>query len=148
MLIVTWNVNSLRARLPRVLELLDLHRPDVVCLQETKCTVDNFPTAELQAAGYAAHHESAGQWAGVAILAREPLELSDPAAGICLGDMVSTEARWCESTVDGIRFVSTYVPNGRTLDGNEFLGGPPSRSSKRRPRGSQRSTGRCSWRAT
>ena len=119
MLIVTWNVNSLRARLPRVLELLDLHRPDVVCLQETKCTVDNFPTAELQASGYAAHHESAGQWAGVAILAREPLELSDPAAGLP-GDPVATEARWCESTVDGIRFVSTYVPNGRTLDSPEF----------------------------
>jgi exodeoxyribonuclease-3 len=118
-LVVTWNVNSLRARLPRVLELLDLHRPDVACLQETKCTIDNFPTAELEAAGYRAHHESAGQWAGVAILAKEPRELSDPAAGLP-NDPVATEARWCEASVDGIRFVSTYVPNGRTLDSPEF----------------------------
>jgi len=116
-LVVTWNVNSLRARLPRVLELLELHRPDVVCLQETKCTADNFPVEELRAAGYAAHHESAGQWAGVAILARAGL--SDPAAGLP-GDPVATEARWCEVTVDGIRFISTYVPNGRTLDSPEF----------------------------
>lgn len=119
MLFVTWNVNSLRARLPRVLELLELHRPDVACLQETKCAAENFPTAELQAAGYSAHHESAGQWAGVAILAREPLQLTDPSAGLP-EDPVADEARWCEATVDGIRYVSTYVPNGRTLDSPEF----------------------------
>ena len=116
---MTWNVNSLRARLARVLELLALHRPDVVCLQETKCTIDNFPLEELKAAGYVAHHLSAGQWAGVAVLAREPLELSDPSAGLPQ-DPVATEARWCEATVDGTRFVSTYVPNGRTLDSPEF----------------------------
>ena len=119
MLTVTWNVNSLRARLPRVLELLDLYRPEVVCLQETKCTVENFPVAELEEAGYSAHHQSAGQWAGVAILARQPRQLSDRAAGLP-EDPVATEARWCEATVDGVRFVSTYVPNGRTLDSPEF----------------------------
>lgn len=117
MLVVTWNVNSLRARLPRVLELLELHRPDVVCLQETKCAPDSFPVAELQAAGYLAHHQSAGQWAGVALLAREPL--SDVAAGLP-GDVAPEEARWCEATVGGIRFVSAYVPNGRALDSPEF----------------------------
>jgi len=119
MLVVTWNVNSLRVRLPRVLELLELHRPDVVCLQETKCTVDNFPVDELLEAGYSAHHQSAGQWAGVAVLAREPLVLSDVVAGLP-GDPVATEARWCEAAADGVRFVSTYVPNGRTLDSPEF----------------------------
>ena len=119
MLVVTWNVNSLRVRLPRVLELLELHRPDVVCLQETKSSPDNFPAAELAAAGYASHHYSAGQWAGVALLAREGLQLSEPSAGLP-GDPVETEARWCEATVDGTRFVSTYVPNGRTLDSPEF----------------------------
>ena len=118
-LVVTWNVNSLRARLPRVLELLELHHPHVVCLQETKCAPDNFPFAELEAAGYSVHHQSAGQWAGVALLARQPLELSDRSAGLP-GDPVAAEARWCEATVDGIRFVSTYVPNGRTLDSPEF----------------------------
>ena len=119
MLVVTWNVNSLRVRLPRVLELLELHRPDVVCLQETKSSTDSFPVAELEAAGYSSHHYSAGQWAGVALLARAPRHLSDPSAGLP-GDAVATEARWCEATVDGIRFVSTYVPNGRTLDSPEF----------------------------
>ena len=80
---------------------------------------ENFPVAELEEAGYSVHHQSAGQWAGVAILARRPLALADPAAGLP-EDPVATEARWCEATVDGVRFVSTYVPNGRTLDSPEF----------------------------
>ena len=119
MLIVTWNVNSLRARLPRVLELLELHKPDVVCLQETKVADDTFPVAELQQAGYGAVHHSAGQWAGVALLARAPLTLTRPSCGLP-GEPDASEARWCEATVDGIRFASTYVPNGRTLDSPEY----------------------------
>jgi exodeoxyribonuclease-3 len=119
MLIVTWNVNSLRARLPRVLEFLSLHEPDVVCLQETKVAPEQFPIEELAAAGYTAVHHSAGQWAGVAILARAPLTLTDPSLGLP-GDPVAEEARWCEATVDGIRVASVYVPNGRTLDSPEF----------------------------
>jgi exodeoxyribonuclease-3 len=117
--IVTWNVNSLRARLPRVLELLAEHQPDVACLQETKCTPDTFPEAELAQAGYAAVHHSAGQWAGVALLARAELELSDPLLELA-GDPVPGEARWCEATVGRIRFASVYVPNGRTIDSPEF----------------------------
>lgn len=117
--IVTWNVNSLRARLPRVLELLGQHRPDVACLQETKCAPDTFPVDELAAAGYASVHHSGGQWAGVALLARSGLELSDPVLGL-VGDPVPGEARWCEATVQGIRCASVYVPNGRALDSPEF----------------------------
>ena len=119
MLFVTWNVNSLRARLPRVIELLEARQPDVVALQETKCTPDNFPLTELDAAGYEAVHHSGGQWAGVALLVRRPLAPDLPLLGLP-GDEVPTEARWCEATVAGIRFVSTYVPNGRTLDSPEF----------------------------
>ena len=119
MLFVTWNVNSLRARLPRVLEFLELHRPDVLCMQETKVSDEQFPEAELAAAGYSAEHHSAGQWAGVAILARNGLTLEAPSAGLP-GEPAADEARWCEATVDGIRFASTYVPNGRTLDSPEF----------------------------
>lgn len=119
MLFVTWNVNSLRARLPRVLELLAAHQPDVVALQETKCTAENFPLAELGEAGYEVVHHSGGQWAGVALLVRRPLAPELPLLGLP-GDGVPTEARWCEATVSGIRFVSTYVPNGRTLDSPEF----------------------------
>jgi exodeoxyribonuclease-3 len=124
-LFVTWNVNSLRARLPRVLELLDLHVPDVVCLQETKCAPDTFPEAALAEAGYASVHHSAGQWAGVALLARHELAdgasgpLSDPVFGLP-GEAAAEEARWVEATVAGLRFISTYVPNGRSLDSPEF----------------------------
>jgi exodeoxyribonuclease III len=118
-LFVTWNVNSLRARLPRVLELLEVHSPDVVALQETKCTPENFPVLELDQAGYEAVHHSGGQWAGVAILVRRPLAPDRPLLGLP-GDAVPTEARWCEATVGGTRFVSTYVPNGRSLDSPEF----------------------------
>jgi exodeoxyribonuclease-3 len=119
MRIVTWNVNSLRVRLPRVLELLAEHRPDVACLQETKCTPDSFPVAELGQAGYDAVHNSAGQWSGVAVLARSELGLTDPVLGLA-GDPVPGEARWCEATAAGIRFASVYVPNGRTVDSPEF----------------------------
>jgi exodeoxyribonuclease III len=116
--LVTWNVNSLKARLPRVLELLELHRPDVVCLQETKCEPAAFPAGELRAAGYEAAHLSGGRWAGVAILARTGLELAEPVTGLP-GEAVD-EARWVEATVAGIRFVSVYVPNGREVGSETF----------------------------
>jgi exodeoxyribonuclease III len=119
MLFATWNVNSLRARLPRVLEFVELHQPDVLLLQETKVSPDQFPADDLAGAGYHAEHHSGGQWAGVAILARTGLTLDDPGAGLP-GEPAADEARWCEATVNGIRFVSTYVPNGRTLDSPEF----------------------------
>jgi exodeoxyribonuclease-3 len=112
--LVTWNVNSLGARLPRVLEFLEAERPDILCMQETKTAGDAFPDAELQAAGYAAVHHSAGRWAGVAILAREGLELSDASAGLP-GELAADEARWIEATVDGLRVASTYVTNGRAV---------------------------------
>jgi exodeoxyribonuclease-3 len=117
--IATWNVNSLRARLPRLHEFLAQHEPDVACLQETKCAADGFPERELLAAGYRAVHHSAGRWAGVALLAREPLELAEPSFGLP-GEPGGDEARWCEATVAGIRFASVYVPNGRALDSPEF----------------------------
>lgn len=119
MRIATWNVNSLRVRLPRVLEFLAQHSPDVACLQETKTASDAFPTAELAEAGYHAVHHSAGQWSGVAILARDHLGLADPVLGLA-GDPVPGEARWCEATVEGIRVASVYVPNGRSLDSPEY----------------------------
>jgi exodeoxyribonuclease III len=119
MKVVTWNVNSLRARLPRVLALLAEHRPDVALLQETKSAPEAFPVAELAAAGYRAVHHSAGRWAGVAVLAGEGLELGEPSFGLP-GEPDPSEARWCEATVAGIRFASVYVPNGRAVDSPEF----------------------------
>ena len=118
-LIASWNVNSLKVRLPRLLELLERHRPDVVCLQETKCAPEAFPAAELAAAGYTSVHHSAGRWAGVAILARSGLELTGVSAGLP-GEPVAEEARWVEARVNGLRVASVYVPNGRALDSPEF----------------------------
>ncbi|HXE45862.1 MAG TPA: exodeoxyribonuclease III [Conexibacter sp.] len=115
MRLVTWNVNSLRQRLPRVLELVAEHAPDVICLQETKSDADAFPHAALAEAGYRAADHSGGRWAGVAILAREPLAPDDPARGLP-GEPVQDECRWVEATVGGVRFVSTYVPNGRVVN--------------------------------
>jgi exodeoxyribonuclease-3 len=112
--IATWNVNSLNARLPRVLEFLELHHPDVLLMQETKTEPDAFPDAELAAAGYHAAHHSAGRWAGVAIAAPLGAAIEDARTGL-EGEPAADEARWLEATVDGIRMASVYVPNGRAV---------------------------------
>jgi exodeoxyribonuclease III len=116
--LVTWNVNSLPVRMPRVLELLAEHAPDAVLLQETKTAPDAFPAEELRDVGYHSVHHSAGRWAGVALLAREPL--GDACAGLA-GEPAVDEARWVEATTaDGVRLASVYVPNGRTIDHPEY----------------------------
>jgi exodeoxyribonuclease-3 len=114
--IATWNVNSVKQRVPRLLPWLDERKPDVVCLQETKLTDEAFADllrAELADRGYAftAHGEQA--WNGVAILSRVGLE--DPLPGIPdAPGFPHPEARAVSATCDGIRVVSVYVPNGRT----------------------------------
>jgi exodeoxyribonuclease-3 len=117
--IVTWNVNSLKVRLPRVLEFLAQHEPDIVLMQETKTEAEAFPVDELAQAGYHAVHHSAGRWAGVAIVARGELELADRLAGLA-GELRDDEARWIEATVGGLRVVSVYVPNGREVGSPTF----------------------------
>jgi exodeoxyribonuclease-3 len=117
--LVTWNVNSLKARLPRVLEFLEMHAPDVVCLQETKAEAAAFPQLELEAAGYQAVHHSAGRWAGVAVLARSELGIEEAGHGLP-GEPDAAEARWVEARVGDIRVISTYVINGRSLDSPQF----------------------------
>lgn len=115
MRLVTWNVNSLRARLPRVLEFLAEHAPDVLCLQETKTDPSAFPHDALAEAGYVAADHSGGRWAGVAVIARRELGVSDATSGLP-GEPVEDEARWVEATVGGtLRVASVYVPNGREL---------------------------------
>jgi exodeoxyribonuclease III len=113
MKLATWNVNSLTVRMPRVLELLDVHQPDLLFMQETKCEPNAFPLLELEAAGYRVAHHSAGRWAGVALMARS--ELGEVCAGLA-GEPSRDEARWLEADVDGVRAVSVYVPNGRSPD--------------------------------
>jgi exodeoxyribonuclease-3 len=114
MRLITWNVNSLKARWPRVPELLEAHAPDVVCLQETKLAAEAFPHAELEALGYRAVESSQGRWNGVALLVRDGLGIADVSAELP-GDPVPEEARWIEATVDGVRVASVYVPNGREV---------------------------------
>jgi exodeoxyribonuclease III len=120
--IATWNVNSVKQRLPRLLPWLDERRPDVVCLQETKLADDAF-TALLGDAladrGYAvaAHGEPA--WNGVAILSR--VGLDDVVAGIPGGPgFPHPEARAVSADCGGIRVVSVYVPNGRVPDSDHY----------------------------
>ena len=100
MLLVTWNVNSMRVRLPRVLELLEKHRPHALLMQETKVDPGAFPRVELDAAGYRVADHSGGRWAGVAIAARADLELADVRTGLA-GEPDAGEARWIEATVAG-----------------------------------------------
>jgi exodeoxyribonuclease-3 len=114
-LLATWNVNSLKMRLPRVLELLATHQPDAVCLQETKVSTEGFPHDALADVGYCAVDHSAGRWAGVAVLApvdRRPLEVTRGLPG----EVQAEEARWVEAMVGELRVISVYVTNGRTLD--------------------------------
>jgi exodeoxyribonuclease-3 len=100
-----------------VLEFLAEHRPDVLCLQETKCADDAFPEDALREAGYHAVHHSAGRWAGVAILSTD--EPQDVSVGLP-GEPAEDEARWIEATVCGMRVASVYVPNGRAVDSPPF----------------------------
>jgi exodeoxyribonuclease III len=114
--IATWNVNSVKQRVPRLLPWLDERRPDVVCLQETKLSDDAFAALlgdELAARGYAYASHGQPQWNGVAILSRVGLE--DVVAGLPGGPgFPEPEARAVSATCDGVRVVSVYVPNGRT----------------------------------
>ena len=119
MKLATWNVNSLKMRMPRILEFLEQHEPDIVCLQETKTTADAFPADALAAAGYVGVHHSGGRWAGVAILGREDAPPEEVAFGLP-GEVAQDECRWIEATVSGVRVASVYVPNGRTLDSPTF----------------------------
>ena len=122
MRIATWNVNSLKQRLPRLLPWLDQRKPDVVCLQETKLADDAFAEVlgdELSERGYtaAAHGEPA--WNGVAILSR--VGLDDVVAGIeGAPGFPRPEARAVSATCGGIRVVSVYVPNGREPDSDHY----------------------------
>jgi exodeoxyribonuclease-3 len=117
--LATWNVNSLRVRLPRLLAWLDEARPDVVALQETKVTDPLFPARPLAEAGYGTSlWRGEPTYNGVALLAREgPLREND----FRLERAPVDEARFLAVTLpDGLRVVTVYVPNGRTVDSPHF----------------------------
>ena len=122
MRVATWNVNSVRQRLPRLLPWLDQRKPDVVCLQETKLADDAFgelPGDELAGRGYEVALHGEARWNGVAILSRAGL--ADVVAGIA-GEpgFPQPEARAVAATCGGIRVHSVYVPNGREPDSDHY----------------------------
>ncbi len=115
MRIATWNVNSIRQRLDHVLRYLTATAPDVLCLQELKCTDDAFPRAEIEAAGYHCHVHGQKGFNGVALLSKEPLE----AVSGLPGDPEDVQARFIEAKVpdgEGALYVaSIYLPNGNPV---------------------------------
>jgi exodeoxyribonuclease-3 len=120
--VATWNVNSVKQRLPRLLPWLDERQPDVVCLQETKLADDAFGELlgdELSRRGYAVAVHGEPAWNGVAILSRAGLD--DVAAGLPgAPGFPHPEARAVAATCGGIRIVSVYVPNGREPDSEHY----------------------------
>src|SRR3954451_408551 len=122
MRIATWNVNSVKQRLPRLLPWLDERQPDVVCLQETKLADDAFASLlhdELAVRGYAVAAHGEPSWNGVAILSRVGLE--DVVRGVeGSPGFPHPEARAVSATCHGIRGISVYVPNGRVPDSDHY----------------------------
>lgn len=116
MRLATWNVNSLKVRLPQVLDWLHVHQPDVLCLQETKLQDGNFPESDLRAAGYHSLFSGQKTYNGVAILSKAPT--SEPQAEI--RGFSDPQKRVLAANLDGLRVVCLYVPNGQSVDSDKY----------------------------
>jgi len=119
--LATWNVNSLKARLPKVLDWLEYAQPDVLCMQETKLADAAFPTMPFAGLGYEVAHHGEGRWNGVAIASR--VGLGEVSQGFVSGPGSADgpdEARLVTAECAGIRVSSVYVPNGRSLDSEQY----------------------------
>lgn len=118
MKIVSFNINGIKARLPRLLEYLAEQQPDIVCLQELKTSDETFPEADIRDAGYGALWHGQKSWNGVAVLARdaEPVERQRGLAG----DPDDEHSRYLEAEVNGLVVASIYLPNGNPQPGPKF----------------------------
>ncbi|HNQ58403.1 MAG TPA: exodeoxyribonuclease III [Candidatus Desulfobacillus denitrificans] len=116
MKLATWNVNSLKVRLPQLLEWLAAQKPDVVCLQETKLEDKAFPCAKLEAVGYRSAFAGQKTYNGVAILSRLPL------GDIAIGNpgFADAQQRLIAATVGGVRVVCGYFPNGQSVGSDKY----------------------------
>jgi exodeoxyribonuclease-3 len=111
MKLATWNVNSIRIRLERLGALLDRHQPDVLCLQETKVEDERFPMEPLAERGYQVALHGQKSYNGVAIASRRPME--DVVRGLPPDGAAEEQARLIAATIDGVRVICAYVPNGQ-----------------------------------
>ena len=118
MRLASYNLNGIRARLPRLLEWLDREKPDVVCLQELKCADESLPIADIEAAGYSGVWHGQKGFNGVAILSRgEPPKLRR--IGLS-GDPDDGHSRYIEAEVEGLVVASLYLPNGNPVGTEKF----------------------------
>ena len=118
MKIATFNVNNINRRLPNFLQWLKAAKPHIVCLQELKCTDDEFPAAAIERAGYQAVWRGQKTWNGVAILSREAEPVVTRTA--LPGDARDTQARYIEAAITGILVGCIYLPNGNPQPGPKF----------------------------
>ena len=116
MKLATWNVNSLKVRLPQVIEWVGRHRPDVLCLQETKLEDEKFPREEIIAAGYQVLYSGQKTYNGVAILSRA--QGTECATAIPGFDDI--QKRVIAATISGVRVFCAYVPNGESVESDKY----------------------------
>ena len=118
MKLATFNLNGIRARLPRLLEWLEREKPDIACLQELKCADESLPIGDIEAAGYGAVWHGQKGFNGVAILTRE--RSPDLRRMGLPGDPDDTHSRYIEAEVDGLIVASIYLPNGNPVGTEKF----------------------------
>ncbi len=116
MRIATWNVNSFKVRLPHVLDWLATNQPDVLCLQELKQEESQFPLATLQQAGYQAVFSGQKTYNGVAILSK----LTPASVQYGLPDFADEQKRVIAASINGIRIICVYIPNGQSVDSDKY----------------------------
>ncbi|QIG79835.1 exodeoxyribonuclease III [Stakelama tenebrarum] len=118
MKIVSFNINGIKARMPRLLEYLDEQKPDIACLQELKSSDETFPANDLREAGYGLIWHGQKSWNGVAVLARggDPIERQRGLPG----DSEDEQSRYLEAEIDGVIVASIYLPNGNPQPGPKF----------------------------
>src|SRR5688500_10780918 len=119
MKLVTYNLNGIRARLPRLVEYLDERKPDALCLQEIKCADDAFPIADIRAAGYDGVWHGQKGFNGVAILTPAASPPTLRRTGLP-GDPDDTHSRYIEAEVNGVVIGSIYLPNGNPVGTEKF----------------------------
>ncbi|WP_373084499.1 exodeoxyribonuclease III [Sneathiella sp.] len=117
MKIASWNVNSVKARLPRLTDYLKAEAPDVLCLQELKVIDEAFPRDEIEELGYNIETHGQKTYNGVALLSKYPIE--DVVRGLP-GDDSDVQARYIEATINNIRVASLYLPNGNPVDSEKY----------------------------